>query len=145
MLPSWVCPNCQVQYDTDAIETALVEALQKKLMAFVLQDLVSTGIHPPHRFLWLSEPQNIHFATGRGAWPHLLTHLNLLGLQVCKKCHGVKETHMPVYCSCAGDFALTISSQVLQHLPSSSVRGPKLPCASSASVLTAHPLSPGTC
>lgn len=52
---------------------------------------------------------------------------------------------MPVYCSCAGDFALTISSQVLQHLPSSSVRGPKLPCASSASALTAHPLSPGTC
>lgn len=50
MLPSWVCPNCQVQYNTDAIETALVEALQKKLMAFVLQDLVSTGIHPPTDF-----------------------------------------------------------------------------------------------
>ncbi|NXS23064.1 DPOE1 polymerase, partial [Mystacornis crossleyi] len=72
VLPGWVCPNCQVQYDTDAIETVLVEALQKKLMAFMLQDLV------------------------------------------CKKCHGVKETHMPVYCSCAGDFTLTISSQVLQ-------------------------------
>ncbi|XP_054248557.1 DNA polymerase epsilon catalytic subunit A [Indicator indicator] len=70
--PSWVCPNCQVQYDTTAIEAALVEALQKKLMAFVLQDLV------------------------------------------CKKCHGVKETHMPVYCGCAGDFALTISSQTFR-------------------------------
>ncbi|OWK53601.1 DNA polymerase epsilon catalytic subunit A [Lonchura striata] len=70
VLPGWLCPNCHVQYDTDAIEMALVEALQKKLMAFVLQDLV------------------------------------------CKKCHGVKERHMPVYCSCAGDFALTISSQV---------------------------------
>ncbi|NXS04408.1 DPOE1 polymerase, partial [Oxylabes madagascariensis] len=72
VLPGWLCPNCHVQYDTDAIEIALVEALQKKLMAFVLQDLV------------------------------------------CKKCHGVKETHMPMYCSCAGDFTLTISSQVLQ-------------------------------
>ncbi|RMC06098.1 hypothetical protein DUI87_17643 [Hirundo rustica rustica] len=69
VLPGWLCPNCHVQYDTDAIEMALVEALQKKLMAFVLQDLV------------------------------------------CKKCHGVKEAHMPVHCSCAGDFALTISSQ----------------------------------
>ncbi|NWX80884.1 DPOE1 polymerase, partial [Alca torda] len=69
VLPSWVCANCQAQYDSAAIETALVEALQKKLMAFMLQDLV------------------------------------------CKKCHGVKETHMPVYCSCAGDFTLTISSQ----------------------------------
>ncbi|RLV97718.1 hypothetical protein DV515_00011497 [Chloebia gouldiae] len=70
VLPGWLCPNCHVQYDTDAIEMALVEALQKKLMAFVLQDLV------------------------------------------CRKCRGVKETHMPVYCSCAGDFALTVSSQV---------------------------------
>ncbi|XP_074410293.1 DNA polymerase epsilon catalytic subunit A isoform X1 [Zonotrichia albicollis] len=70
VVPGWLCPSCHVQYDTDAIEMALVEALQKKLMAFVLQDLV------------------------------------------CRKCHGVKETHMPVYCSCAGDFTLTISSQV---------------------------------
>ncbi|KAL2298672.1 hypothetical protein Nmel_015678 [Mimus melanotis] len=69
VLPGWHCPSCLVQYDINAIEMALVEALQKKLMAFVLQDLV------------------------------------------CKKCHAVKETHMPVYCSCAGDFALTISSQ----------------------------------
>lgn len=44
MLPGWLCPNCHMQYNTDAIEMALVEALQKKLMAFVLQDLVSTGI-----------------------------------------------------------------------------------------------------
>lgn len=44
MLPSWVCSNCQAQYDSDAIEAALVEALQKKLMAFMLQDLVSVGL-----------------------------------------------------------------------------------------------------
>lgn len=42
MLPSWVCSNCEAQYDSDSIEMALVEALQKKLMAFMLQDLVST-------------------------------------------------------------------------------------------------------
>lgn len=42
-LPSWLCSNCQSQYDSDAIETALVEALQKKLMAFTLQDLVRRG------------------------------------------------------------------------------------------------------
>lgn len=41
MLPSWVCSNCEAQYDSDSIEMALVEALQKKLMAFMLQDLVS--------------------------------------------------------------------------------------------------------
>lgn len=46
MLPSWACSNCQAQYDSDAIEAALVEALQKKLMAFVLQDLVSAGLPP---------------------------------------------------------------------------------------------------
>uniref|UniRef100_A0A8C0VNH1 DNA polymerase epsilon catalytic subunit n=1 Tax=Cyanistes caeruleus TaxID=156563 RepID=A0A8C0VNH1_CYACU len=111
VLPGWLCPNCHVQYNTDAIETALVEALQKKLMAFVLQDLVSTEVPSSAHSCSCMSPGHIHFATGRGAWPHLLTHLNLLGLQVCKKCHGVKETHMPVYCSCAGDFALTISSQ----------------------------------
>ncbi|XP_062457421.1 LOW QUALITY PROTEIN: DNA polymerase epsilon catalytic subunit A-like [Rhea pennata] len=77
VLPSWVCSNCQAQYDSDSIEMALVEALQKKLMAYLLQDLMS----------------------------------------VCKKCHGVKETPMPVYCSCAGDFALTISSQIfMEHI-----------------------------
>lgn len=43
MLPQWLCSNCQVAYDTSVIEMALVEALQKKLMAFTLQDLVSSG------------------------------------------------------------------------------------------------------
>lgn len=32
--------------------------------------------------------------------------------QICLKCRGVKETSMPVYCSCAGGFALTIHTQV---------------------------------
>lgn len=32
--------------------------------------------------------------------------------QVCLKCRGMKETHMPVYCSCAGDFVLTIHTEV---------------------------------
>ncbi|XP_038229566.1 DNA polymerase epsilon catalytic subunit A isoform X2 [Dermochelys coriacea] len=67
--PSWVCANCQVEYDHSSIEVALVEALQKKLMAFVLQDLA------------------------------------------CVKCKGVKETHMPIYCSCAGDFTLMIQTK----------------------------------
>lgn len=43
MPPSWVCSNCQAEYDHSSIEVALVEALQKKLMAFVLQDLVRSG------------------------------------------------------------------------------------------------------
>nr|XP_021531028.1 DNA polymerase epsilon catalytic subunit A-like [Aotus nancymaae] len=73
VLPQWLCSNCQAAYDSSAIEMALVEALQKKLMAFTLQDLV------------------------------------------CLKCRGVKETHMPVYCSCAGDFALTIHTQVFME------------------------------
>ena len=42
MLPQWLCSNCQVAYDSSVIEMALVEALQKKLMAFTLQDLVSS-------------------------------------------------------------------------------------------------------
>lgn len=32
--------------------------------------------------------------------------------QVCLKCQGVKETHMPMYCSCAGGFGLTIQTKV---------------------------------
>ncbi|KAL0193991.1 hypothetical protein M9458_012287, partial [Cirrhinus mrigala] len=36
----WFCSNCQAQYDTESIEMALVEALQKKLMSYTLQDLV---------------------------------------------------------------------------------------------------------
>lgn len=40
--PQWLCSNCQVAYDSSVIEMALVEALQKKLMAFTLQDLVSS-------------------------------------------------------------------------------------------------------
>ncbi|XP_076126347.1 DNA polymerase epsilon catalytic subunit A [Alosa pseudoharengus] len=39
VLPQWFCSNCQAQYETDSIEMALVEALQKKLMSFTLQDL----------------------------------------------------------------------------------------------------------
>ncbi|XP_043835295.1 DNA polymerase epsilon catalytic subunit A [Dromiciops gliroides] len=70
VLPQWLCSNCQAAYDSAHIETALVEALQKKLMAFVLQDLI------------------------------------------CLKCKGVKEANMPVYCCCAGDFALTIQTKV---------------------------------
>lgn len=52
MLPQWLCSNCQVAYDSSVIEMALVEALQKKLMAFTLQDLVSSrpgtgaSLHP---------------------------------------------------------------------------------------------------
>lgn len=48
--------------------------------------------------------------TGSGGQGHR-AH-GLLPLQVCQKCGGVKETHMPVYCGCAGDFALTIHTQV---------------------------------
>ncbi|XP_029426854.1 DNA polymerase epsilon catalytic subunit A isoform X2 [Rhinatrema bivittatum] len=70
VLPRWVCTNCQAAYDSDSIEMALIEALQKKLMAFTLQDLI------------------------------------------CPKCKGVKEANMPIYCSCAGDFDLTISTKV---------------------------------
>uniref|UniRef100_A0A6I8NLR9 DNA polymerase epsilon catalytic subunit n=1 Tax=Ornithorhynchus anatinus TaxID=9258 RepID=A0A6I8NLR9_ORNAN len=69
VLPQWLCSNCQAAYDTDHIEMALVEVLQKKLMAFSLQDLV------------------------------------------CLKCKGVKEANMPIYCSCAGDFSLTIPTK----------------------------------
>uniref|UniRef100_A0A673NN21 DNA polymerase epsilon catalytic subunit n=1 Tax=Sinocyclocheilus rhinocerous TaxID=307959 RepID=A0A673NN21_9TELE len=39
VLPQWFCSNCQAQYDTESIEMALVEALQKKLMSYTLQDL----------------------------------------------------------------------------------------------------------
>ncbi|XP_041095858.1 DNA polymerase epsilon catalytic subunit A-like [Polyodon spathula] len=35
----WFCSNCQAQYETDSIKTALVEALQKKLLTYTLQDL----------------------------------------------------------------------------------------------------------
>uniref|UniRef100_A0A8C8XUY3 DNA polymerase epsilon catalytic subunit n=1 Tax=Panthera leo TaxID=9689 RepID=A0A8C8XUY3_PANLE len=70
VLPQWLCSNCLVAYDSSVIEMALVEAVQKKLMAFTLQDLI------------------------------------------CLKCRGVKETNMPVYCSCAGDFALTVRTKV---------------------------------
>ncbi|XP_066545416.1 DNA polymerase epsilon catalytic subunit A [Amia ocellicauda] len=69
VLPQWFCSNCQAQYEMEGIEMALVEALQKKLMTYTLQDLV------------------------------------------CSKCKGVKEANMPIYCSCAGDFTLTLSTK----------------------------------
>lgn len=70
MLPSWVCSNCQAQYDSDVIETALVEALQKKLMAFVLQDLVSAGLARPPAWLRL-DTFTLPLAEGLGlvSWP----------------------------------------------------------------------------
>ncbi|XP_037367272.1 DNA polymerase epsilon catalytic subunit A [Talpa occidentalis] len=71
--PRWLCFNCQVAYDSAVIEAALVEALQKKLMAFALQDLA------------------------------------------CRKCRGVKEANMPLHCSCAGDFNLTVQTQVFME------------------------------
>uniref|UniRef100_A0A8B9JR41 DNA polymerase epsilon catalytic subunit n=1 Tax=Astyanax mexicanus TaxID=7994 RepID=A0A8B9JR41_ASTMX len=45
VLPQWFCSNCQAQYDTDLIEMALVEALQKKLMSYTLQDLECAKCH----------------------------------------------------------------------------------------------------
>lgn len=53
VLAQWFCSNCQAQYETSSIEMALVEALQKKLMSYALQDLVSTNfteffIHIPN-------------------------------------------------------------------------------------------------
>ncbi|KAM9360448.1 DNA polymerase epsilon catalytic subunit A [Symphorus nematophorus] len=42
VLSQWFCSNCQAQYETDSIEMALVEALQKKLMSYTLQDLMCT-------------------------------------------------------------------------------------------------------
>ncbi|MEJ1281892.1 polymerase (DNA directed) epsilon [Cricetulus griseus] len=39
ILPQWLCSNCQAPYNSAVIESALVEALQRKLMAFTLQDL----------------------------------------------------------------------------------------------------------
>ena len=45
VLPQWFCSNCQAQYETEFIEMSLVEALQKKLMSFTLQDLVGGGLH----------------------------------------------------------------------------------------------------
>ncbi|XP_017560564.1 DNA polymerase epsilon catalytic subunit A [Pygocentrus nattereri] len=39
VLPQWFCSNCQAPYDTESVEMALVEALQKKLMSYTLQDL----------------------------------------------------------------------------------------------------------
>lgn len=52
VLPQWLCSNCQAPYDSSEIEMALVEALQKKLMAFTLQDLVSSG---PQVMTWSVE------------------------------------------------------------------------------------------
>ena len=40
ILPHWFCSNCQTQYETESIEMSLVDALQKKLMSYTLQDLV---------------------------------------------------------------------------------------------------------
>ncbi|TSU24182.1 DNA polymerase epsilon catalytic subunit A [Bagarius yarrelli] len=44
VLPQWFCSNCQAQYDTESIEMCLVEALQKKLMSYTLQDLVRAAM-----------------------------------------------------------------------------------------------------
>uniref|UniRef100_A0A3B3CYW5 DNA polymerase epsilon catalytic subunit n=1 Tax=Oryzias melastigma TaxID=30732 RepID=A0A3B3CYW5_ORYME len=40
VVPQWFCSNCQAQYETETIEVSLIEALQKKLMSYTLQDLV---------------------------------------------------------------------------------------------------------
>uniref|UniRef100_A0A670JRN3 DNA polymerase epsilon catalytic subunit n=1 Tax=Podarcis muralis TaxID=64176 RepID=A0A670JRN3_PODMU len=39
-----------------------------------------------------------------------------LVFQVCLKCKGIKDTHMPVYCSCAGDFDLLLPTKVRAFL-----------------------------
>jgi len=44
VLPQWFCSNCQTQYETECIEMALVDALQKKLMSYTLQDLVTINV-----------------------------------------------------------------------------------------------------
>lgn len=51
VVPQWFCSNCQAQYETDSVEVSLIEALQKKLMSYTLQDLVRTMIFRKYCFL----------------------------------------------------------------------------------------------
>lgn len=37
--PVWLCAQCYVNYDTDEIEKRLIDALNRKLMSYTLQDL----------------------------------------------------------------------------------------------------------
>lgn len=56
-------------------------------------------------------------------------HQGCSSLQICLKCRGVKETNMPVYCGCAGDFALTIRTKVGVPRLDQLARLPPLLCA----------------
>lgn len=99
VLPQWFCSNCQAQYETESIEMALVEALQKKLMSYTLQDLVREGEHLNFN---LKRP-----TSNSSAWIPVFVIF-----QVCTKCKGVKEANMPLYCTCAGNYDLTFSTKV---------------------------------
>lgn len=78
---------------------ALVEALQKKLMSYTLQDLVRRG----NTSTFISEERLETL---------LLIFLCFVMLKVCVKCKGVKEANMPLYCNCAGNYDLTFSTKV---------------------------------
>ena len=41
----WYCSNCNSIYNPDVIEQGLIDAVQRRSMAFVLQDLVCTKCH----------------------------------------------------------------------------------------------------
>lgn len=41
----WFCSNCENFYNRELIEQGLIDAVQRRSMAFVLQDLVCTKCH----------------------------------------------------------------------------------------------------
>ncbi|KAK3581719.1 hypothetical protein CHS0354_015350 [Potamilus streckersoni] len=65
---AWSCVQCKAEYDLVEIEQSLIEAIHRKSMAHVLQDLR------------------------------------------CTKCHGVKDTNMRTYCTCAGEYVNTVTN-----------------------------------
>lgn len=40
--PVWLCPQCYVYYDNTEIEIRLLDAIQRKLISYTLQDLQCT-------------------------------------------------------------------------------------------------------
>uniref|UniRef100_A0A4W4F1C0 DNA polymerase epsilon catalytic subunit n=1 Tax=Electrophorus electricus TaxID=8005 RepID=A0A4W4F1C0_ELEEL len=88
VLPQWFCSNCQAQYDTNAIEVTLVEALQKKLMTYTLQDLECgkcKGVKEANMPLYcscagdfkLSYTRQVRFLEQVGVFRNIAAHYNM--------------------------------------------------------------------
>lgn len=103
--PVWRCPLCTISYDNVEIEYLLIDNVQRKSMAYTLQDLQCKKCLQVGGYKYIQFSFSLHY------WPF---KLYLHGFYFCFQ---IKLDNMSEYCSCAGEYRTLVSkTDLTMHL-----------------------------